>query len=91
LEFFTQWLAALEAEAQTAAHRHTHPTWITIVTTCGSEDFRRQLRRDFERIYALYRQAVDQEVQRRSQEIYQSEISRGGLVGRSPWSSAGWI
>jgi hypothetical protein len=80
LELFTQWLAALEAAAQTAAHRYPHPAWVTIVTACGSEDFRQQLRRNFEHVYASYRQAVEQEVQRRTQEIYQTIAQRPALL-----------
>jgi hypothetical protein len=73
-----QWLAALRAEAQLLASTAAHPGWEDLARRLDSLDFSRQLAQTFERAYGDYRQTVNEEIQRRAQEIYQA-------IAQRPW------
>ena len=74
------WLSALRSEAQLLASTGSHPAWGDLVRRLDSLDFSRQLAQTFERAYRAYRQTVDEEIQRRVQEIYQAMAQRPWLL-----------
>jgi hypothetical protein len=75
-----RWLAALRSEAQLLASTASHPAWGDLVRRLDSLDFSRQLTRTFERAYGAYRQTVNEEIQRRAQEIYHAIAQRPWLL-----------
>jgi hypothetical protein len=74
------WLAALRSEAQFLASSGPHPAWGGLVGRFDSPDFPRQLAHTFEGAYHAYRQTVDEEIQRRAQEIYHALAQRPWLL-----------
>jgi 50S ribosome-binding GTPase len=74
------WLSALRSEAQLLASSGPHPAWGDLVRRLDSPDFPRQLAHTFERAYRAYRQTVDEEIQRRAQEIYHAVAQRPWLL-----------
>ena len=74
------WLSALRSEAQLLASTGSHPAWGDLVRRLDSLDFSRQLAQTFERAYSVYRQTVDEEIQRRAQEIYHAMAQRPWLL-----------
>jgi hypothetical protein len=74
------WLSALRSEAQLLASSGPHPAWGDLVRRLDSPDFPRQLAHTFERAYRAYRQTVDEEIQRRAQEIYHAMAQRPWLL-----------
>jgi hypothetical protein len=75
-----RWLAALRSEAQLLASTASHPAWGDLVRRLDSLDFSRQLAQTFERAYGAYRQTVNEEIQRRAQEIYHAIAQRPWLL-----------
>jgi hypothetical protein len=74
------WLSALRSEAQLLASSGPHPAWGDLARRLDSPDFPRQLSQTFERAYRAYRQTVDEEIQRRAQEIYHAMAQRPWLL-----------
>jgi hypothetical protein len=74
------WLAALRAEAQLLASAASHPAWGDLVRRLDSLDYSRQLTQTFEHTYGGYRQAVNEEIQRRAREIYHAIAQRPWLL-----------
>jgi hypothetical protein len=74
------WLAALRSEAQLLASTVSHPAWGDIARRLDSLDFSRQLAQTFEHAYSRYRQTVNEEIQRRAQEIYHAIAQRPWLL-----------
>jgi hypothetical protein len=74
------WLSALRSEAQLLASSSPHTAWGDLVRRLDSPDFPRQLAHTFERAYRAYRQTVDEEIQRRAQEIYHAMAQRPWLL-----------
>ena len=73
-----RWLTALRSEAQLLASTASHPAWGDLIHRLDSLEFSRQLAQRFERAYGAYRQTVNEEIQRRAQEIYQA-------IAQRPW------
>lgn len=78
-QLFSQWIAALKAEAQTFTHTRPHPAWPQVVHAL-SEDLEARMLRDFAQHYAAYRQEIDKEVQQRSQDLYDAIAQRPALL-----------
>jgi hypothetical protein len=74
------WLSALRSEAQLLASSGSHPAWGDLARRFDRPDFPRQLSETFERAYRTYRQTVDEEIQRRAQEIYDALAQRPWLL-----------
>jgi len=74
------WLAGLKAEAQTLAHTRLHPAWSMIVSRVESAEFSADLLHHFTQGYNSYRYEMQNEVQQRSQEIYDSIAQRPALL-----------
>jgi hypothetical protein len=74
------WLAALRSEAQLLASTASHLAWGDLVRRLDSLDCYRQLAQTFERAYGAYRQTVNEEIQRRAQEIYHAIAQRPWLL-----------
>jgi hypothetical protein len=75
-----RWLTTLRSEAQLLASTTAHPAWSDLVRRLDSLDFSRQLAQAFERAYGAYRQTVDEEIQRRAEEIYHTIAHRPWLL-----------
>jgi hypothetical protein len=74
------WLSALRSEAQLLASSDPHSAWGDLVRRLDSQDFPRQLAHTFERAYLAYRRTVDEEIQRRAEEIYHAMAQRPWLL-----------
>jgi hypothetical protein len=73
-----RWLTALRSEAQLLASTASHPAWGDLVRRLDSHEFSRRLAQTFDHAYGSYRQTVNEEIQRRAQEIYQA-------IALRPW------
>jgi hypothetical protein len=74
------WLSVLRSEAQLLASTGSHPAWGDLARRLDSLDFSRHLAQTFERAYSAYRQRLDEEIQRRVQEIYHALVQRPWLL-----------
>lgn len=79
-ELMTRTLAALKAEAQTLADTATHPAWSEVVRGLDSHVWRTQMVKRFETAYAVYRQDIEVEVQRRATAISHAIAQRPWLL-----------
>lgn len=79
-ELVTRTLAALKAEAQSLADTATHPAWTEVVRGLDSHAWRTQMLKHFETAYAVYRQDIAVEVQRRATAISQTIAQRPWLL-----------
>jgi len=75
---FERCQAALKSEAQVLVHTTTHPAWAEVVRGLDSHAWYTQMLGRFELAYAVYRQDVEAEVQRRAAAIY-------GAIAQRPW------
>ncbi len=74
------WLSVLRSEAQLLASAGSHSAWGDLARRLDSLDFSQQLTQTFERAYNAYRQTVDEEIQRRVQEVYHTMAQRPWLL-----------
>ena len=77
-QLIERWLTALRSEAQFLASTASHPAWGDLIRRLDSLEFSRQLAQTFEHAYGAYRQTVNEEIQRRAQEIYHA-------IAQRPW------
>jgi hypothetical protein len=77
-QLIERWLTALRSEAQFLASTASHPAWGDLIRRLDSLEFSRQLAQTFEHAYGTYRQTVNEEIQRRAQEIYHA-------IAQRPW------
>jgi hypothetical protein len=77
-QLIQRWLAALRSEAQLLASAASHPGWGDLLRRLDSREFFGQLAQTFEHAYGAYRQTVNEEIQRRAQEIYHA-------IAQRPW------
>ena len=75
-QLIQRWLAALRSEAQLLASTASHPAWGDLIRQLDSLEFSRRLAQTFEHAYGVYRQTVNEAIQRRAQEIYHALAQR---------------